>query len=83
MVMKEFELNEIIEKLIGSIEPIGDTNADNERFENLKVMCELTNSLVRKIDDVSYRHKNSHEFSVKRAVEYADNFLSKELGIQE
>ena len=37
------ELIDIVNKLIGNIEPIGDTSVDEERFENLKSYCELIN----------------------------------------
>lgn len=81
--MKAFELTEIIEKLIGEVEPVGSTHIDDERFENLKELCELTNTLVRKIDDIYFQNKDSKEYSVKRAAEYADDFMSKTLGIPE
>ena len=37
---------DVVKKLIGKINPIGETNTDNERFENLKAMCELVNNLI-------------------------------------
>lgn len=33
------ELIDIVDKLVGRIDPIGDTAIDNERFENLKAYC--------------------------------------------
>lgn len=80
--MREYNIEQIVESLIGKINPVGETNTDNERFENLKQMCELVNILVGKIDDVSYKNKDSHEFSVKRASEYASDFLTNTLGIK-
>lgn len=77
------ELDEIVKKLVGKIEPIGETNTDNDRFENLKVMCNLINELVRHVDDVGYRNKDAYEFSRKRVHEYVENFMSKTLGISE
>lgn len=74
---------EIVTKLIGKINPVGESNADNERFENLKALCELANEIVTAIDYVSYNYKNSREFSVNRASEYAKKFLTEELGIKE
>lgn len=78
---EKIDVYEVVKKLIGSISPIGETTADDKRFENLKQMTDLVNKLVTDIDDVSYNYKNSHEFSVKRAGEYADKFLTKDLGI--
>jgi hypothetical protein len=73
---------EIVQKLIGNIQPLGDSSRDPERFENLKAMCELVNNLVTAIDDVAYQYSESHEYSVKEMGQYADNFLTKTLGIK-
>lgn len=72
---------EIVKKLIGPIRPTGETNTDNERFENLKTLCQLVNELVTEIDAVGTDFMNSHEFSVKRASEYASKFLTETIGI--
>lgn len=74
---------EIVMKLIGSIQPAGESNTDAQRFENLKTMCELVNNLITEIDDMAYQNKDAREFSVKRASEYASNFLTKTVGIAE
>jgi hypothetical protein len=77
------DLNEIVKKLVGKINPVGETTTDNERFENLRVLCDLVENLIIDIDNVNYQNKQSHEYSVKRAAEYADNFLTKTIGITE
>jgi hypothetical protein len=69
------EYTKIIKKLIGNINPIGESNTDDERFENLKEMCRTINHLIVDIDDMAYMNKNSHEFSAKRSAEYAVKFL--------
>ena len=40
------EYTDIIKKLIGNINPIGETNTDNERFENLKELCYLVQNFI-------------------------------------
>jgi hypothetical protein len=72
---------EIIEKLIGKIQPTGDSNRDLERLDNLKQMCELVNNLIVEIDRVYCDNKESKEHSVKIMAEYANNFLNNTLGI--
>ena len=79
---KKFTVIEIVENLIGKITPVGETNEDEIRFENLKAMCDLANRLIKKIDDVSYENKNRQEYSIKRAAEYAERFLTEQIGIQ-
>lgn len=75
------EIYDVVTKLIGPISPIGETNADEQRFENLKVMTELVDKLLGDIDKV-IPCKNRVEYSMKKAGEYADKFFSQ-LGIEE
>ena len=69
------ELTEIVMKSVGKIRPVGETNQDNINFENLKTLCDLVRNLVSEIDSVAYDFKDSYEFSVKRASDYANDFL--------
>ena len=73
------ELHDIVMKLIGPVSPIGETNTDQNRFDNLKNLCELVNRLVYTIDSV-IPNKERPEASMKKAGEYADKFLT-DLGI--
>jgi predicted translin family RNA/ssDNA-binding protein len=68
---------DVVKKLIGEIEPIGETNIDNERLKNLEAMCELMNEIHTAIEDISYKYRNSQEFSIKRASEFARNIVNK------
>lgn len=79
---RKFSIIEIVENLVGEINPVGETNEDEVRFENLKVMCDLANSLISRIDDVAYKNKDSYEFSIKRSAEYAGKFITEKIGIQ-
>ena len=65
---------EIVKKLVGPIHPIGESNTDNDRFENLKVMTELIDQLLANVDDVAYNYENSHQDSMKRASALAIKF---------
>ena len=73
-------IHEIVKKLVGKINPVGETTADEKRFENLKVMTELVDSLLKDIDNVYYVNQCSHEYSVKRSADFASKFFTK-LGI--
>ena len=64
----------IITKLIGSIEPIGESHTDESRYENLQQMTLLVNRLIIDIQEVS-GYKNRVEYSMKHAGEYATKFL--------
>ena len=73
---------EVVNKLIGSISPIGQATQDAERFENLKAMCSLVDDLVFQINMVARENKDAPEYSVRLAGQYADKFLTETLGIQ-
>jgi hypothetical protein len=79
----KFELIDIVSKLVGPVRPVGSTHVDDERFENLKVLCLLTNQLVAMIDDVAYSAQGHVEFSIKRAGDYASKCLTISIGILE
>jgi hypothetical protein len=66
---------DVVKKLIGPINPVGETNEDNRRLENLKAMCELMDAIFLDIDYVSYNYRDRHEFSIKRANEYAKKHI--------
>ena len=67
-------IHEIVTKLVGEINPVGETNIDNKRFENLKVMTDLVDDLLSDIDHVAWCN-NSPEYSVNRAGQFALSFL--------
>jgi len=72
---------DVVKKLIGEVMPVGETQEDDKRFANLKVLIELVNGLIGDIDDVA-SEKSRYEYSRKRAGEFADKALTN-LGIQE
>lgn len=71
----------VIKKLIGNINPVGETVEDHIRLENLKTLCEVVNELVSDIDHVSYQYKDRVEYSIKESQQFAEQFLTKTLGI--
>lgn len=66
--------HEIVKKLIGPIKPVGKSEIDSERFENLKATIELMSSLLFEIEYVA-KSSESHESSVNKAGNYAKDFL--------
>lgn len=74
---------DVVKKLIGSINPVGESDTDDERYENLKEMCVLVDNLITDIDGLIYTNRHSQEYSVKRAVKYAATFLTETVGLAE
>jgi len=63
------DIHEVVTKLVGPIDPVGDSHFDAERFKNLRTMASLVDRLVADIADVA-EQRDSHLGS-----EYADLFL--------
>lgn len=74
-------LYEVVKKIIGPVNPIGETREDEARFLNLKLETELVNALLTDIDHV-IPYKTREEYSMKKAGEFADKFFT-EIGIVE
>lgn len=68
---------DIVKKLVGNIEPVGCTQTDNVRFENLENMTTLVELLLTDIDDVAYYFKDRHEDSLLKASKFASKFLNQ------
>ncbi len=69
-------LYDIVKKLTGPICPAGDSSVDEERYNNLKNLIYLVETLVFDIERVSDL-KNSYEFSVSKAGKLAHGFLTE------
>lgn len=67
--------HEIVKKLIGDIRPVGESNTDSERLENLNNMCVLITHLVMDIADMAHMNKNHYQHSIKVAVKKANDFM--------
>ena len=71
--MKAEQIIEVIDKLIGEIKPIGETNYDNKVEENLNTMVEVVGHYVDKICEVA--QMNSYCASIKDCQEIARDFV--------
>lgn len=76
------EVYDVVMKLIGPVRPIGESNEDGRRYENLKNLTHLMDQIHSTIDEIAYTCKNDHRFSIKRAGEHCDEFLTN-IGITE
>lgn len=76
------EIEDVVNKLIGDIRPVGESKKDEQAFENLKRMCLLVDNLVKQIDDVHWDNIDAHQASIIKSAEYADHFLTVTLGIK-
>lgn len=69
--------HDVVKKLIGNIEPVGETREDEKRLANLIQMCELCDSILTELGDISYNYKDRGEYSIRECGLYADNFIER------
>lgn len=74
--MKSETIIEVVDKLIGRIDTVGESNFDAKTFENLKTATDLVHHFICKIDEVS-GDSHRYEASMKRSGEYAENFMQQ------
>lgn len=67
------EIVDVVTKLIGKIDPVGETHTDNARYDNIKVMTALIDSLMYEIHEIARYER--HEYSINRAKRYCEGFL--------
>lgn len=67
---------EVVEKLIGSIQPVGDASRDPQRLKNINILCEVAESLVGDIHDIAIDHEYTSLGSVKPIAERAMRFMT-------
>ena len=68
------DIHDIVKRIVGPINPVGETNEDDHRFSNLKQMTKLVNLLLGDLSRVA-AHKGRPEHSMSRAGKFADDFL--------
>lgn len=73
--MNAYDIHDIVKKIVGKIYPVGETNEDSRRFENLQEMTKLVNHLLSDIDEVASL-KDRQEYSIKKAGEHASKFIT-------
>lgn len=70
---------DIIKKLIGEVEPYGDSNIDRERYKNLDLLGEVTNELICRLGGIAdYRDDNRYSVSKMGKLAYEDLIIIKE-----
>ncbi len=76
--------HDVVKKLVGKIQPQGESNTDEIRFSNLESMTKLITQLIQDVDRVAQENKDKQEYSMKKSGEFASKYLeeiSEELSI--
>jgi len=72
----QYSITDVIKIVIGQIEPIGETYADEKRYNNLQQMEVLIENLIAEVGKTSLE-RDRYESSVKKIGEEATKFLKK------
>lgn len=67
---------DVVKKLIGKINPVGESNEDARRLKNLEDMCELAEQIIYDVNCLAFDFRDSHEASIRKSCEVADTFIS-------
>lgn len=68
---------EVIQKLIGNINPVADASVDMERIENLKLFIDVFDEMHTMIDDITYRWRDTNYCSVTPFVNACNEQLDR------
>jgi len=75
--MTEEEVYKVITKLIGEIKPVGESNEDSKRLDNVKTFIGVFDRMHTDIDDIAWVFKSDKRASVKKIVDACSNHLDK------
>jgi len=67
---------DVIKKVIGKIHPVGESNEDQKRFDNLTQYCEAFEEMFREISEIA-SEADSPYGSIKKAGTFAKTFLKE------
>lgn len=68
---------EVIKKLIGEINPVGESNEDERRLNNLHELCDVVENLLDEIHELSLKYEDDKRHSVKRISDKAYKFIQR------
>jgi len=74
-IKKELKIEDVVMKLIGEVYPVGNTETDEKRLENLEVLGNVFYRLFDELSDVISYNKNAVEWSIQEAVKKARKII--------
>ena len=72
---------DVVKKLCGEIEAVGDSSVDEKRFANLETTCEVVDKLLFDINSAA-QYADRQEYSMQRIGKYAQHFLHEVAEVQ-
>lgn len=81
--MESQKIIEVIQKLVGNVNPAGAAHLDDERLKNLQTLIEVGEAVVNMIGDVAINNRKYPEGSIRKAVDLADKFMNRLIALNE
>lgn len=75
-MITSYNVTEICEKLIGHIDSIGETNYDNESYNNLDEVDNLVSFYLNQLLD-NERRRNVSEYSIRKITDKSNKILNE------
>lgn len=75
-MITSYDVTEICEKLIGHISAIGETNYDNESYNNLDEVDNLVSFYLNQLLD-NERRRNVSEYSIRKITDKSNKILNE------
>jgi hypothetical protein len=75
-MMKTEYIKEMVDRVVGPIDPVGAEHLDCDRYENLVQMCRLVDRIMYDIGIVAQYNENCIESSRQKAGKKARRFLT-------
>jgi len=72
--VSDIDISAVVHKLIGPINPVGESGPDEQRLANLKVMTVLIEDLMYEVNKVAH-NKTRYEHSMQLIGKHADGFI--------
>lgn len=73
---REFDVASVVNRLVGPVEPIGETSADEKRYKNLLHLIDVVDDLVGQLRRIE-RYADRPEYSIGKIGLRARSFLSE------
>lgn len=72
--MEKYDIYDIVKKIVGPVEAVGDSRIDERNYQNLETLIELLSNILDDIENCS-RDASRHEYSMKKNGQRAKDFL--------
>jgi len=75
--MRQMKVIDVVRKLCGAIEPIGRSEVDVKRLENIEEIGQVALEIVKDLMEIINQNRTSREDSVKKIVARAHFYLDE------